>query len=48
MNKSKTCTECNGEGKYKVYNAYNPNFEEEVVCEYCQPKDKDTSKVLLN
>lgn len=48
MSKSKTCTECNDTGKYKVHNTYNPDFEEEVVCEYCQPKDNGIHKVLLN
>lgn len=30
-----TCAECKGKGKYKVYNAYDLTFEEEVICEYC-------------
>ena len=29
------CGECKGKGSYKVYNAYDPNFEEDVICEYC-------------
>jgi DnaJ-class molecular chaperone len=29
------CNECKGKGKYKVFNAYDPNFSETVICEYC-------------
>lgn len=29
------CSECGGKGVYKIYNAYDPKFEEEIICEYC-------------
>ena len=29
------CAECKGKGVYKIYNAYDPSFEEEIICEYC-------------
>lgn len=29
------CSECGGKGKYKIYNAYDSKFEEEIICEYC-------------
>ena len=29
------CNECGGKGTYKIYNAYDPKFEEEIICEYC-------------
>jgi hypothetical protein len=48
MNKPETCTECSDTGKYKVYNAYEPSFEKEVVCEYCQPKSEDAKGLELN
>jgi DnaJ-class molecular chaperone len=48
MAQNKTCTECNGTGKYKVFNAYEPTFEEEVLCEYCLPKPKSKPSPYLN
>jgi len=30
-----TCKECKGTGEYKVFNAYDPEYEEIVTCEYC-------------
>lgn len=29
------CSECEGKGSYKVFNAYDPEYSETVVCEYC-------------
>jgi DnaJ-class molecular chaperone len=29
------CPECHGKGTYKIYNAYEPEFEEEITCECC-------------
>ncbi len=29
------CAECKGKGKYKVFNAYDPDDVEEVLCEHC-------------
>lgn len=55
-----TCSECSGKGHYKVYNAYDPKYEEAVICEYCdgtgvadsleaeEPKDKRPSRDWVN
>ncbi len=48
MTRSRPCTECNDTGKYKVHNAYDPTFEEEVICEYCLPKNKSKPVLVLN
>ncbi len=29
------CTECDGKGTYKILNAYDEDYEEEIECEYC-------------
>lgn len=29
------CAECKGKGSYKVFNAYDPQDVDVVVCEYC-------------
>jgi len=29
------CAECKGKGKYLVFNAYDPEDVEEVLCEHC-------------
>ena len=29
------CGECKGKGQYKIRNAYDPTFVEEILCEYC-------------
>lgn len=29
------CIECGGKGHYKIYNAYDPDFEEDAFCERC-------------
>ena len=29
------CSNCSGKGKYKIFNAYDPGFEEEIFCEVC-------------
>lgn len=39
------CGECRGRGKYKVYNAYDLKFEEEVICEYCAGWNTDSSSL---
>ena len=48
MTRNNKCTECEGLGAYKVYNAYNPEDIQEVRCEYCLPKVEKTSKLALN
>lgn len=35
MTSVSVCGECNGKGNYKILNAYDPEFEETVICEYC-------------
>lgn len=43
------CKECRDSGKYKVYNAYDPDYEEEVACEYCNTVPKlESNSPLLN
>jgi hypothetical protein len=34
------CDECKDLGTYKVYNAYDPNLEEEMACEYCKKNEE--------
>lgn len=30
------CKECEGEGTLKIFNAYDPEYEAEVACDYCE------------
>jgi hypothetical protein len=29
------CNECEGKGKYVIYNAYDKNYKNTIVCEFC-------------
>lgn len=35
MNGLAICAACKGKGKYTVRNAYDPTYQEEVICEHC-------------
>ena len=39
------CEECNGEGFYYVYNAYDVDYKEKCVCEHCKGTGKWFKKV---
>lgn len=38
------CTECT-DGKYKIYNAYDDDYCEEITCEYCDGTCKMLKKI---
>lgn len=49
MSKITTCEECDGTGKYLIYNAYDLTDIEEIRCDYCygQGVDVVVSATLL-